>query len=193
LEVAGLFSAWGDESGSDEQADPGVYLLGAAVVEAAHLEEVRTRMAAARLPGERKVHWRSSSHKRREELVEILANLPLEGLVVVRRGPLGERDERRRRKCFEHFAPAVEALGCTRLTLESRGLKADARDRAAFDALRARRALTGPMHLEHAPGPGEPLLWVGDILCGAVVADRTGAPGFFRSIASRTSVTTLDA
>ncbi|GAB3164510.1 hypothetical protein GCM10027059_20740 [Myceligenerans halotolerans] len=56
-----MFAAWGDESGSDKNLDPGAYMLGTAIVDPARADEIRDATRALRLKGQRKVHWRDDS------------------------------------------------------------------------------------------------------------------------------------
>lgn len=183
-----MLVGWGDESGSVPACDPGAYLLAAALCEQERVEEVRAAMAAQRLGSEKKIHWRGDADKRHLRLIETVAALPLAGFVVVRVGPLDERPERRRRKCFEHFAATLHERGCRRLTLESRGPRDDDRDRELVRVMRHRRQLTGAMHVEHAPGPADPGLWVADAVCGAVVAARLGDSRFVDALGARLEV-----
>jgi hypothetical protein len=186
-----VFHGWGDESGSVSSRDPGAFVLGAALAMPEHVAELRSAMSGLRSRSEKKVHWRDDSDKRHREVVERIAMLPLEALVVARVGPLAEPPERRRRKCFEVFAVELEQLGCSRLTLESRGAKADHRDRVMLDTMRARRSVTGGLRLDHAPGPADPCLWIADALCGAVVASRVGDDTFVDVLGSRLTLIEL--
>lgn len=187
-----MFSAWGDESGSVAHADPGVYLMAAVVAEPSIAEELRDAMRPLLLAGQKKVHWRGDSHARHDLVAAVVAELPIDAVVVVRRGPDGERDERRRRKCFETLAPLLAGLGCTELTLESRGVRDDRRDRDMVDALRASRRLDARLRLEHTPGPADPLLWIADAVCGAVVADRVGRSRWLSLLERRTTIHLVD-
>ena len=45
-----------------------------------------------------------------------------------------------------------------------------------LDALRASRTVSPALRLDHLPGSADPLLWIADVLCGAVVAARSGRP-----------------
>ncbi len=125
-------------------------------------------------------------------MVETVARLPLEAVVVVRVGPGSEPQERRRRKCFELFAVELDALGCTRLTLESRGPGDDRRDRAMLDAMRARKYVSRELRLHHARGPSDPCLWIADAVCGAVVRARVGDPHYLAVLASRVHLVEVD-
>lgn len=52
-----------------------------------------------------------------------------------------------------------------------------------FDTLRARRVLPRQVHVDHRPGPSEPLLWLPDAVFGAVVADRCAEPEYLKPLA----------
>lgn len=172
---AAPLEAWGDESGSHPQRDPGTYVLATVLAEQTDADSIRAAMAGVRLPNEKKVHW-YGDRNRRDALIRAVEPLPFTATVVVRTGASDERDERRRRKCLERLLLEVEGWGCARLTLESRGPRPDQRDRAMLDALRASRVIASPgVRLEHRRGPEDPALWVADVVCGAVVAARTGS------------------
>lgn len=183
-----MFQAWGDESGSVTARDPGAFILAAAISLPGDAPQLRSAMAGLQMKTEKKIHWRDDSDKRRRQVIETIAELPLEAIVVARVGPTSEPDERRRRKCFEHFAMEVDALGCTQLTMESRGRKADRRDRIMLDTMRAQKTVTGDLRLDHAPGPTDPCLWIADAICGAVVAARVGNRTFLDIVGSKVQI-----
>lgn len=188
---SGHYLAYGDESASRRQLDPGVYMFAAALLEPAREIAVRALMRDLLLPGQKKVHWREDRDRRHDVVVDAIAHAGVEALVVVRQGPDGESDERRRRKTLERFVPELEVLGCAHLVLESRGPADDHRDRVMLDALRARRLSTS-LRLDHTPGPGEPLLWIADAVCGAVTADRTGDSRWLDALRRSTEVITIE-
>jgi hypothetical protein len=178
--------AWGDESGSVPHVDPGAYLLSAVWVPPDHVDDVRDRMARLRRPSEKKLHWRGDSRPRHERVLRELSDAEVDAVIVVRVGAQDERPERQRRKCLEHFLGALGAID--HLTLESRGSGLDRRDRDLVDALRASRRLGG-LRVDHAPGPADPMLWLADAVCGAVVASRTGDPSYLGLIRHRVQIT----
>lgn len=188
MSSSGGFTAWGDESGSDTKLDPGAYVMGAAVIDPGAVEDVRKAVADLRLPRERKIHWRDDSDKRHDEVVDAMLGLKVEGFVVVRVGPQSDRSERRRRKTLEPFALGLAGMGCDTLTLESRGPADNRRDIDMVQALRSSRVLTEPMRVQHATGPAEPLLWIADALCGAVVSARRGDPRWLDRIETSTEL-----
>lgn len=186
--------AWGDESGSHAVLDPGVYLMAAAIGERASVEALRTAMLGLKLRSSgSKLHWVDESSRRRGEIAEVIAGLPVDGFVVVRRGPDSDRSERRRRKCLEHLLASLAELGCVELVLESRGRVDDQRDRAVLDNMRRRRMLPNHIHVSHEVGPAEPVLWIADALCGAVSQDRVGQPQYLKTIERRVTVEVIEA
>lgn len=169
------FHAFADESFTSTTASPSIYLMAGLILDPSTVDAVRSEITALKLPREKKIHWHGDSNERHDRVISTIAAIPVEGIVLTRIGPTGERDERRRRKTLEPFIQELEQAGCTHLTLESRGLKADHRDRALLDALRAQH-LSRTVRLHHQPGPVEPLLAIPDAICGAYNAARNGNP-----------------
>lgn len=139
------------------------------------------------------MHWHDESDKRRREIIEVVARLPVDHIVVIREGRPGERPERRRRHCLERLCYELDHRGVTKVTLESRGPADDKRDRAMLGALRAKRVVSGALRLHHAPGPGEALLWLPDAVCGAVTRARAGDTTFTETVMSQMTIITITA
>jgi hypothetical protein len=188
-----MLTAWGDESGSSAQRDPGTYVLGAILIDDSDLDFARRHAQKLRLPAETKVHWYTSSDANREKISNVITSLPVRAIVVVRLSLESERVERRRRKGLEYLLSILTAEGCEKLVLESRGKKDDERDRDLADALRSQRRLGTALKLEHASGPNEPMLWLADALCGATVAERLGNPQWWNIIRKVGTIHTIDA
>jgi hypothetical protein len=187
-----MFTAWVDESGSDGKADPDTYLLAAAICEVATAELARASLRSLLSPGQRKLHWRDESDKRRRQIVEHLAGMHLEHVVVVRNGMPGERFERRRRKCLNRLLVELDGMAVDHVVLESRGAADDRRDRKVLEYLRQNHALQGKVHMDHAKGPSDPLLWAPDTVCGAVTQHRVGNLGYLELLAAKVEIITLD-
>jgi hypothetical protein len=88
--------AFMDESESDRKADPDTYLLAVTLVQPQTLDPIRATMPSLRAPGQRKLHWHSESPRRRAFVIEHVAALDAQHLIVVRDGRPGETSERRR-------------------------------------------------------------------------------------------------
>ncbi|OBA66268.1 hypothetical protein A5780_14500 [Nocardia sp. 852002-20019_SCH5090214] len=171
-----MLTAWGDESGSQPERDPGTYLLAAALVEADDVEVVRKTMDGLRLPGEKKVHWQQSSDERRELLVRTVAELPSVSVVVVHHEQ-DANDRRHRRKCLEYLLPQLAEMPCSHITFESRK-DLDRSDQDILGKFRARKVIGAGLRIHHSVGRTEPVLWVADVVCGAVVQQRVGNPHY---------------
>jgi hypothetical protein len=187
-----VFVAWGDESGSVRDKDPDAYLMSGVIAEQEVVQDLRDAMRMLLLSSEKKVHWRGDTEKRHDAVINTIGTLPVESIVVVRLSGPGEKDERKRRKCFETYIPALVDLGCSHLTLESRGPHDDRRDMAMLDALRASRRVDSALRLEHAPGPADPALWIADAVCGAVVSHRIGQPRWLKALERQVDVEIVD-
>lgn len=187
-----MFTAWGDESGSSSRLDPGTYMMAAAMGEPDKIAGIRDAMGNLLLRGQRKVHWRDEAPNRRAKLVDAIADLPVEGFVVVRSAGLQDRIERRRRKCLELLLFELSALGCGHLVLESRGPADDKRDRAMLEHLRRTKRIDSTLRLAHEPGPSDPMLWIPDVICGAVGQARAGETSYLDKIESKLAIKVLD-
>ena len=186
-----MLTAWGDESQSSRELDPGTYILASAITLDQHLEAMRQAMSKLLQPGARKVRWHNDSDARHHEAVERVAALPVKGFVVVR-CVSGDSGERSRRKCLAVMLAELQALGCSSFTLESRGRADDERDMEMTRHLQRQKHPGAAVRLFHEVGPKEPLLWVADTLCGAVMTARCGRPEFLDHLADRVRVTVID-
>lgn len=165
---AGVRQAWVDESEPGQPARQASYVLAAGICRDTDADEVREKMQGLLLRGQRKLHWHAESSKRRQQIIDAVADLHrLQHVIVVRTATSGERPERRRRLCFERLAYELNQRGVSQARLEARASKQNQRDRDMLDALRARKVIGYELRIEHVPGPADPGLWVPDAVCGA--------------------------
>lgn len=184
-----VVTAWVDESGSTA-----AYMFGAVVLKAGDVPDARSAVALLRKPAETKVHWHGLSERRRDQIIGVMAKLPISTLVVVRLAEEGDRQERQRRKCMEYLLPALVGNGVEQVIMESRGSKDDQRDRDLLAALQAQHRIFAPaLKMGHVRGVDDPLLWLPDALCGAVLNARRGDNRWWEPLAKSTSVLTFDA
>jgi len=180
--------AWADESILD-----GAYILGAVVLEEEVIQNARQAAAKLRRPGELKAHWYERNKKDRDAMIGTLRSLPVSGLIVARVPIIGERNERQRRKSMELFLPLLVGSNVKTVTFESRGPKNDQRDRDMLAAMQAQHRIYAPaLTMHHARGIDEPILWLADALCGAVVAERHGVNRWWHMVQDFTQLVTLD-
>jgi len=186
--AGGEIVAWVDESGSNSVEDPGTYILSAAVCFAEDVEACRAAVRALLLRGQKKVHWVDESVSRRHRIINTVSALPLEHLIVVRSRPgFAGHPERRRRKCLERLLIELEGVPVKNAILESRGRVQDQRDREMLSHLRTTHAVSS-IRLHHRTGPSEPMLWVPDACCGALVEHRCGNSAFFSEIEEKSTI-----
>lgn len=76
--------------------------------------------------------------------------------------------------CLAGLLSQLEARGVSHAVLEARNPTLDARDIAAVRAFRASHVIGHEIRVDHGYPSRQPLLWVPDIVAGAVGADATG-------------------
>lgn len=167
-------SAWSDES-FQEKDSAGFYILAAAVIEPAALDEARTSME--KLRGRRataKAHWTEMDHRQRRRAAELVAGLG--GLHVVAIGsPVPPRkQERARSKCLAELVTQLHGFEVGRLYMEAREPQLNARDVETVQRARLALPKGTVFRVEHLHGNAEPLLWVADVVAGACRAEQLG-------------------
>lgn len=174
--------AYVDESEPRQDLDPGTYVLCAAILTAEAQEDSRAMMRDIKRAHQKKAHWHEESDERgRQRLIKAVASTTAEHFVVVRLGDRTTRSERRRRLCLERLCFELHALGVSEIVIESRG-PSDRLDRTLVDTMRAKRLIDASLRIDHVPGPAEPLLWIPDVVCGAVSQNRYGNPVYLEQL-----------
>jgi hypothetical protein len=138
------------------------------------------------------VHWREESDKRRRQIVELIARLPLEHVVVVRNGHPDDRPERRRRHAMERLLHKLDQADVRDVTFESRDSHNDNRDIEMLNAIRSRGAVSLDLQISHVGGRDDAMLWVADALCGVTVKQRTGDITYRETIQARSTVRIIE-
>lgn len=149
------------------------YLLTASFAFGVDVDDVRDVLRGLLPRGARKLHWREATDAKRAEIISALASLELIHIVIVRDRTESETPERSRRACMEMLLYELGMMEVDHAVFESRG-PSDSRDLHMVSALRARKVLLRPMRVDHMPGPSEPLLWIPDVVNGAVGAALGG-------------------
>jgi hypothetical protein len=162
--------AYGDES----EPDRDTYLLSALIVHSEAEPDVRRSVAALRPPTETKLRWHNESAASRRKIIAAVPSLAAMYVVVVRSCPPDERPARRRAKCLATLLAELDVAGVDLLVLEARQQSQNNQDLRSVARLRSARHVSSRLRVEHVPGPAEPLLWIADIVAGAVGAARAG-------------------
>ncbi|MFJ2406624.1 hypothetical protein ACIOUE_35595 [Streptomyces xanthochromogenes] len=178
-------TAWSDES-FQEHDDTGFYIIAAAVIPDEAQQHVRDEMMNLQARhSSTKLHWTKADRPQRGQLVRAVA--ALEGLHIVAVGaPVRpRRQERARAHCLNLLVCELHGFGVEHLFMESRDPVLNARDVATVQQARYGLPKGDRFRLDHLPGAAEPLLWVADIVAGAVRAEKLGDPTYREVLGER--------
>jgi hypothetical protein len=164
-------TAYVDES---PRVRAGLYVLAAVIVADAQANQHQEALLALLHRGQRRLHWRDESSKRRALLVSTVHQQPHTGAVVIATGVTPRRQERARRKCIEQLLAKLADRGIAAVAFERRHAELDARDRAMVAALRRQRTIPPWLRVSWVAAADQPLLWLPDIAAGAASLAAAG-------------------
>lgn len=168
-------TAYADES-FKEQDGSGYYVMAAACFEPGVCDQAREAVTELRSGhGVVKAHWTEMTRAYREQAAKALA--AVEGIHIVTVGsPVPRRrQERARARCLERLIIELHGFGITSLVIEAREPQLNRRDIETVKGARYRLLPKGSnFRVDHVLGPAEPLLWIADIVAGAVRAEQEG-------------------
>lgn len=162
--------AWVDESmhTTGGALAEGIYLLAATIADPASCEPARDVLRGLR-PGQApRLRWRDSDQRSRRRISKAAAELDLLHTVVIGTPLDQHRQERARRLCMQRLLYELSELGVSHVWIENRTQSLNRRDMQMIDALRSTRAIPDSLTLDFAMPSVEPMLWVPDIVAGAV-------------------------
>ncbi len=152
---------------ADESVRGQAYMMCVTSVAFSKVKDVRKRLRALTLPGQRRLHFSAESNRRRRGLLRDMGGLGTGSVIYVAR----HRDQVAARAAI--LTAVVGDLleqGTTRFVLESRANQ-DQRDRSIIS-----RAIGSggsmPFTYAHSEANGEPLLWVPDAVAWTWGRDR---------------------
>ncbi|RSD26422.1 DUF3800 domain-containing protein [Amycolatopsis eburnea] len=175
--------AFADES-FHENTDGGFYVLAAAVLPADRHDELREAMLQIR--GRRrgsKLHWYPMDHQEKLDVAKRIADFDELHVVTVGTPVRPRRQERGRALCLQRLVTELHDAGVGVLVAEARQADLNARDIATVTATRHRLPAGSRCRIEHRFGADEPLLWISDVVAGAVRARINGTAEFFDPLA----------
>ncbi|MDA0633893.1 hypothetical protein OUY22_10720 [Nonomuraea sp. MCN248] len=183
------FSAYVDES---MLLQSGLYILAAVLVAPAEAERHRAALRSLLLRRQRKLHWRDENDKRRTLLAEAVAAMRPMGVVVVGAGLDGRRQERARRKCVEHLLWEMGGHHVLDVVFERRHSELDLRDHELVAVLQGRHSMPPRLRLSWCDPAAEPLLWLPDIVAGALSRAERGDERFWNLVSGDLAVRRID-
>jgi hypothetical protein len=166
----------------------GLYFLGASIVDdGAAFEDYRRELIALKPRSQPKLHWYDSVPNLRIKAVSAVRGFELEHWAFEHEVLDGDSSERSRRACIEVMMYELVNLGVTQVVFESRGPADDKRDARMIEAMRARKRVQG-VRFDHVRGRAEPMLWVPDVVLGAIESDRRGESLYFAEISHQVGI-----
>lgn len=126
--------------------------------------------------GKRRFHWRLEQRADQRRAVGRLAALSALHVVVVGHRMENARQERARRQCLERLLWELDQMQIAQVWLDRRTESLNRRDREFVGTLRARGIIGKRLRVDFLHSfdgnDGEILLWLPDIVAGAVAAAR---------------------
>lgn len=173
LDVPALY-AWVDESTRRRASGTSIYVLAATVCSIERADEARRAVQALRLPGLRFLHWHEEDRGRRLQIATAISGLDTLHTVVVGAPVDTARPERARALCLGRLAIELASIRVEHTLFEGRTALQNRRDLATIAELRSRRSVPDRFSVDFAGKSDDPMLWIADIVAGAVGASLTG-------------------
>ncbi|WP_285758623.1 hypothetical protein [Nocardiopsis ansamitocini] len=168
--------AYGDESFLESDSH-GFYVLATAVFEPHAIGEARAVMSTLwKGSPTSKLHWNDLTPRQRENVAKTVADLAGFHIVAVGSPVPRRRQERARAVCLNHLVDELHGYGVDTLYLEARDKALNQRDVQTVTGARFNLPRGTRFRVEHHRGGSDPLLWVPDVVAGAVRAHRQGEP-----------------
>lgn len=173
--------AFADESSAVRSDTRQEYLIGAALIPLEACDEIREQLRSLALPGQVKLHWTDESESRRRAIVSRISELAPMTVVVTHLSERVKKNERCRRKCLEALYHDMVGMEVFDLLLEDRSPSQNSRDREHIVALQG-QGLDSRVRIAHQRGGDEPLLWIADVLLGAINSAALGEPAHLETL-----------
>ncbi|MFT4296983.1 MAG: hypothetical protein QM582_16385 [Micropruina sp.] len=166
--------AWVDESTRRRASGTSVYVLAATICGTEQADEARRSVRALRLPELRFLHWHEEDRGRRLQIATVISGLEALHTVVVGAPVEAAGPERARSRCLARLATELAGIGVEHMLIEGRTALQNRRDVATITDLRSHGAVPKPLTVDFAGKSDDPMLWIADIVAGAVGASLTG-------------------
>lgn len=161
---------------SDESERAAVMLIATVIVAPGDIDGARSAMRGLLVGSERRIHAANESHRRRRQVLDVIARHDEITATVLRyrRAPGVDRVAARQ-TLIEAATTVVVKASVSLWTLDDIPPSQRARDRNIIGHALRRADPAVPVVFDHRPSHEEPLLWAADAICWA-----TGAGGDWR-------------
>jgi hypothetical protein len=158
---------------SVREAAPGLYVLASVAVPPDRADDVRAALRSGLRHRRPRFHWRDEEDSDRQAMAKTAGELQLASLVAVSTPMDPKRPERARRVCLTRLLWELEQRDVFDVVFESRQNR-DRDDRAHI--VRAQKAghCSRSLRYDFALPLQEPLLWLPDLVAGAVAYAHVG-------------------
>ena len=155
---------------SDESERANARLMAVVLVSPRDAQPARMSMRALLLAGQRQVHTNGESSRRRRVVLDTVAGLSVQAVVLRHRPVVGLRPTACRHRLLQAATGLVVGSGVTAWTLDDQEASQRERDRASIaHSLGGVEPSLHPSY-DHRPASSEPLLWIADAICWAAGA-----------------------
>lgn len=168
-----VLHAWVDES-MRMTPDQSLYLLAAVLADPEQCDPARNALRPFKAKGEPKLHWHSEDDPRRRKITAAVASCEIESVVIIGTPVDKKKQERARAQCLELLLWELDQLGVVHVWIENRTQSLNKRDTTTVDRLRGRQIISNSLRLDFAYPSTEPMLWLPDVVAGAVSCARCG-------------------
>jgi len=179
--------AYVDESARVRRDDACAYALAGVLVDTAAQCVVRDELLGLRGPRQVVLHWRREHPDRQRRLAKVVAELPVTALTAVLLYDDGQH-ERARIRCLKALLAELGRHRVDRVVLETRGTVRDRRDRGVVTGLRVTGDLGQGVVVDWQGPREQELLWLPDIVAGAVTWWLDGQTEYLRTLGDRVQI-----
>lgn len=185
VSVAGV-RAYIDES--LRNTAPGLYVLAAVAVSLEQSESVRQLLRDGLRHRRPRFHWTDEEPVDREAMAKTVGGLKLSSVVAIATPMNKHKPERARKVCLTRLLWELQQREVHDILLESRQESRDRVDRAHILHAQKAHHLTSALRYGHALPLEEPLLWLPDLVAGAVSYARAGQEQFLQLLGAGVSI-----
>jgi hypothetical protein len=155
--------------------DAGLYILSCVTIDDYRTVSLRAEIRQELLlPGQKRFHWRGENAERRTLALELLAEVHDTAYAYVCSRLQECGDGRARALCFKKLMWDARMEHISGITFESRQPHNDQIDRATIIGLQRSRIAPSSLVYDFKTPVDEPLLWLPDVMAGAIAASTTG-------------------
>lgn len=166
--------AFADESMRRVNSQTVCYFMAAAVLPEARCDDTREALRPLARTRARRVHWRDEEQDAKAVIMQAIAALRVECLVVVGAMVDDRKQERARALVLRRVLSELDDRQVSHVMLESRHAERDRHDLRSVGAFRNARLLSRALSVTHGEPIQEPLLWVADAVAGAAGDQQCG-------------------